>query len=197
MSATFTVNGNTYEIIRTNYLIAEFDKIKSENKELSIEENQKLHILTEKMARIKKLTERVVELENKFYETFDKKDEELYERAKAHFEKEYADVVKYELELDGLADKANRNGIKNIERLVIKALQVDRKGNQIRKEQEAKEIWESFVEENGTSVTDEWLAYFMNYITGNDKVEDDPFVTQAKAKAEQKANMRKGILKAK
>ena len=196
MSATFSVNGNTYEIKRTNYLVEEFTRIKNENKDLNIEDNQKLHMLTEKTARLEKLSKRVVELEDKFYETFDPKDEELYKKANEYFEKEYAEAVRFELELNGLTEKATQVGRNNATKLVIKALQVNHKGDTVRTEQEAKDIWNSYVEEVGLENSNEWLSCFLNFVTGRDEIDENPFVTQAKAKAEQKANMRKGILKA-
>ena len=197
MSATFKANGKEYEIKRTNYLIAEFDKIKSENRALNAEEEQGFVILQDKYMAIERLAKRVLELESKYYETFDEKDGAIYERAKAHYEKQLEELAKFEVEQNGIVKKAQKNSVENAKKLVIKALQVDRKGNSIRTEEEANEIWDCFVEDNGQDNTDEWLVWFVNYITGNDKVEDDPFVAQAKAKAEQKAQMRKGISKVK
>lgn len=195
MSATFKANGKEYEIKRTNYLIAEFDKIKSENRALNAEEEQGFVLLQDKYMTIERLANRVLELESKYYETFDEKDGAIYEKAKALYEKRLETLAKFEVEQNGIVNKIQKKSRENAKKLVIKALQVDRKGNQIRTEEEAKEIWGYFVEENGQDITDEWLTWFINYITGNDKVEDDPFVAQAKAKAEQKANMRKGISK--
>lgn len=197
MNATFTSNGNTYEIKRTNYLIREFDRIKHENHKLTTEDEQALALIQDKYARIGRLGERVSELEKKFYETFSKEDEEIYERAKTHYEKEYADVVKFEAEQNGVTIKANNQSLDNAKILVILALQVDNKGKNIRTEKEAVEIWETYEEEVGLENSNEWLTWFINFISGGDNIEENPFVTQAKAKAEQKANMRKGILKAK
>ena len=197
MNATFTVNGKTYEILRTNHLILQFENIKQQNQGLTAEEEQGIAILQDKYLRMERLAERVLEVEKRFYETFSQSDEEIYNRAKAHYEKEYAEVVKFEAEQNGVFAKAQKNGRDNARRVVIKALQIDNKGNAIRTEEEATEIWNAFVEEYGIEGEAEWLTWFINFLTGRDKVEDDPFVAQAKAKAEQKANMRKGILKAK
>jgi hypothetical protein len=41
----------------------------------------------------------------------------------------------------------------------------------------------------------EFVAYTLNYVMGADEEIDNPFMTQAKAKAEQKANMKRGIVK--
>ena len=197
MNATFTSNGNTYEIKRTNYIIKEFDKIKSENHKMSAEDEQGLAILQDKYTRISRLAERVLELESKFYETFAQEDEEIYEKAKAHYEKEYADLVKFEADQNGVAIKAHEQSLDNAKKLVIKALQVDNKGENIRTFEEATEIWEHYEEEVGLASSNEWLTWFINFISGRDNIDENPFVAQAKAKAEQKANMKKGILKAK
>ena len=197
MNASFTTNGNTYEIKRTIYLIKEFDKIKSENHKMNTEDEQGLAILQDKYSRLGRLAERVLELEKKFYETFEKEDEEIYEKAKAHYEKEYADVVKFEAEKNGIAIKAHNQSLDNAKKLVIKALQLNSKGDNVRTFKEATEIWEQYEEEVGLESSNEWLTWFINFISGRDNIDENPFVAQAKAKAEQKANMRKGISKAK
>ena len=83
------------------------------------------------------------------------------------------------------------------EKLIIKALQINEKGETIRTEEEAEKIWCELVDEYGQISAMEFVAFTLNYIMGADQEIENPFMTQAKAKAEQKANMRKGILKAK
>jgi hypothetical protein len=84
------------------------------------------------------------------------------------------------------------------EKLIIKALQIDyNTGDEIRTNEEATNIWQSFVDENGKKLALEFILYTMHYIVGTDEETENPFLTQAKAKAEQKANMKNGIVKAK
>ena len=191
--ARFEVNGNTYEIIRTRYLQAEFNRISEENKELSPEDEKGYALLQDKYARLEKLSNRVKELEDKYYESFDDADGELYDKAKAQYDKVYQETIDFELSLNGIAKRVQKIAIDNAEKVLIRALQIDKEGKEIRTHKEAEDIWCSYVDEVGKNAAVEWLLYFVNYVTGNDSVEDDPFVAQAKAKAEQKANMRQGL----
>jgi hypothetical protein len=94
-------------------------------------------------------------------------------------------------------NKAQKAAIDNAERLALIALQIGEKGEVIRTYEEAEEIWCSFVDEVGNNAASEWLLYMVNYVAGNDADEENPFVAQAKAKAEQRAeNMKKRIAKA-
>ena len=91
----------------------------------------------------------------------------------------------------------NKKFLDFAEKLVIMGLQYDREGNQIRTFEEANDVWSKLVDEYGKYPAVEFVVYTANYIIGADEEIENPFMTQAKAKAEQKANMKKGILKAK
>ena len=190
--ASFTANGNTYEIVRNRYLQAEYNRIAEESAGLTPNEERNYAILNEKVARLGKLAEKVNELEDAYYETFDDGAGALYEKAKAQYDKMFAEVVDFELKLDGITKKVQSRAIETAEKVLIRALQLGNDGEEIRTEKEANDIWCGFVDEVGKAMAVEWLLYFITYITGNDAVEEDPFVAQAKAKAEQRANMKKG-----
>lgn len=192
----FEVNKQRYEIKRNRYLVAELDKLRNERTALTDNDEQNIVKLQDKSARLEKLANRVKELEDKFYETFDENDEAIYKRAKAHYDEMIDEFTKFELEAGGVMGKAQKAALDNAEKLVLIALQKGEKGEIIRTYQEAEEIWCSFVDEVGTNAASEWLLYMVNYIAGNDADEENPFVAQAKAKAERKANMKKGIAKA-
>ncbi len=186
----FELNGKTYTFKRNRYILAELDLIKEENK-LSPEEEQSYVLLQDKYNRLAKLQERVKELEDKYYETFDKKDGELYEKAKTVYEKLLMEVSQSELDNNGLSKKIEKQAIDNMEKLIIVALQKDENGKDIRTHSEAEKIWCDYVDEIGTNNASEWLIYAFNYITGNDDENDEnPFIAQAKAKAEQRAKNR-------
>ena len=196
--ATFKTNGKTYQIKRNRYLQAELEEIKANNDNaLSAQEEKNYTILQDKYATLERLAVKVKELEDKYYETFDEEAGAIYKRAKAHYDEMFEETAQFEVEQNGIAQKMQKVAIDNAEKVVIVALQKDEKGNTIRSEQEATDIWCSYVDEVGQQSAIEWLIYFTNYLVGNDKVDDDPFVAQAKAKAEQRANMRKGLKMAK
>ena len=193
--ATLRVNGEVYKIKRNRFLKAELDEIKENGNEnaLSAQEEKNYAILQDKYSTLEKLAKKVKELEDKFYETFEEEAGIVYERAKAHYDKVFAETAQFEVEQNGISQKVQKTAIDNAEKLVIIALQKNDKGETIRTEEQANNIWCSYVDEVGQQTAVEWLIYFVNYVVGNDNVDDDPFVAQAKAKAEQKANMRKGL----
>lgn len=191
--ASFFVEGKEFIIVRNRYLQAEFDSITKQGNTLTEEEETSYALLQDKYLRLEKLAERVNELEDKYYETFDDADGEIYEKAKAQYDKVYKETVAFELAQNGVAKKVQKVAIDNAEKVVIRALQLDNKGNEIRSNEEAENIWCSYVDEVGKNVATEWLLYFIQYLTGSDNVEESPFVAQAKAKAEQKANMKQGL----
>ena len=188
----FEINGNKYEIKRNRYLHAEFDSLKKEI-EMSDEE-QVAYVKEQEFGdMVERLIERKNELYEKYLQTFDEKDEEMYKRA----------CKAYEYLLEQNASKksvvsAQKQKLVDIgEKLIIKALQINEKGETIRSEKEATDIWESFVDEYGEYSAMQFVVFTINYIIGADEDIENPFVAQAKAKAEQKANMRKGLKMAK
>ena len=195
--ARFEINGKEYIIKRNRYLKAKYDEMIDESNSLTNDEQKSYALLEEKYGRLDKLARRVKELEDAYYESFDEEAGALYEKAKEHYDKLLNETIDFELQQNGIANKVKKSTLDNAEKLLICALQIDENGKEIRTKEEAQNIWCDYVDEVGQNSAIEWLLCFVNYITGNDKVEDDPFVSQAKAKAEQKANMKKGLNKVK
>ena len=188
----FELDGKRYEIKRNRYLQAEFDKITNQNSSLTEEEEKSFVLLQDKYANLERIAKRAKELEDKYYETFDEEAGKLYERAKAEYNKTLNSVVEFETMQKGIAQKVQNVGLSNAEQIVIRALQIDTDGKEIRTVKEANDIWCDYVDQVGKQTASNWLLYFVSYITGKDE-DDDPFVAQAKAKAEQRANMKKGL----
>ena len=188
----FEVNGKTYEIKRTRYLQAEFDEMKN-GIEMTDEEQVAYAKEQDFDARLEKLRDRKDELYEKYLETFDEADEEKYNKALAAYNR----LIDEAGQMESVGGKQRKKMLDLGEALIIKALQIDKDGKTIRTEDEAKSIWECFVEENGEVTAVQFVVFTINYIMGGDEDIENPFITQAKAKAEQRANMRKGIVKAK
>lgn len=188
---SFEVNGKNYEIKRTRFLQAEFDEMKG-GIELTDEEQVAYAKEQEFDARLEKLRVRKDELYAKYLETFDEADEAIYLKACAAFDR----LIDEAGRMESVSGKQRKRMIDMGERLIIKALQIDKDGKTIRTEDEAKSIWEGFVEENGEVTAVQFVVFTINYIMGGDEDIENPFITQAKAKAEQRANMKKGIAKA-
>ena len=187
----FEVNGTTYEIKRNRYLQAEFDELKSDI-EMTDEEQVAYAKELDFDSRLEKLKERKDELYAKYLETFDEKDEEMYRKALTAYNR----LVDEAKDMESISGKQRKQMIDMGEKLIIKALQINNKGDKIRTEAEAKSIWEGFVEANGQVIAVQFVVYFTNYIIGGDEDIENPFIAQAKAKAEQKASMKQGIAKA-
>jgi hypothetical protein len=187
----FEVNGNKYEIKRNRYLQAEFDEIK---KGLEMSDEEQVAYAKEKEFddRLKKLRTRKDELYAKYLETFDEADEEMYRKAALAFDR----LIEEAATIESISGKQSQKMIDAGEQLIIKALQIDKDGKTIRSEEEANSIWSDFVDEFGKVNTIEFVVFTVNYIIGGDEDMENPFITQAKAKAEQKASMKKGIVKA-
>lgn len=188
----FELNGQRYEIKRNRYLQAEFDELKDEFK-LTEEEQIALAKENDFDERLEKLAKRKDELYEKYLETFDEKDEELYNKACLAYDK----LIEQEGNAESIMAKRRKQLIDMGEKLVIKALEKNEKGETIRSEEEAKEIWCNLVDEYGQVAVMEFILYTMNYIVGAGEEIENPFMAQAKAKAEQKANMKNGISKVK
>lgn len=184
----FELNGQKYEIKRNRYLQAEFDLLK-EDMQLSDEEQIAYAKENDFENRLEKLSARKDELFAKYLETFDEKDEELYEKACSAYNK----FIEENGKTESIVAKQRKQMIDMGEKLIIKALQINEKGENIRTEKEATDIWCSFVDEIGKYTAMEFIIFTMNYIVGIEDEVENPFLTQAKAKAEQKANMKKGL----
>lgn len=186
----FEVNGKRYEIKRTRYLQAEFDLVKSD---MEMTEDEQIAYVKEQELdnRLEKLRERKNELYEKWLETFDEKDEALYKKAATA----YNSLLDEFGTMESVTAKQRKRMVDMGEKLIIKALQINNKGETIRTEDEATEIWTAFVEDVGQSTTIQFVVFTLNYIMGGDEDVDNPFVAQAQAKAEQRANMKKGIVK--
>ena len=188
----FEVDGKTYEIKRNRYLQAEFDEMKngivmSDDEQVAYAKEQEFE------ERLEKLRDRKDELYAKYLETFDEADEEMYRKALTAYNR----LIDEAKDMESISGKQRKQMIDMGERLIIQALQINEKGDNIRPEDEAKSIWETFVEQNGQIVAVQFVAFTINNIMGGDEDIENPFIAQAKAKAEQKANMKRGIAKAK
>lgn len=183
----FELDGKKYEIKRNRFLQAEFDELKracgmTDEEEVAYTQEQEL------LAKVKKLMSRKEELYDKWLETFSDEDEAIYKKACSA----YDDIMQKYGNNKSVIDQQNQRMINLGEQMIILSLQYDR-DKKIREEKQAKELWERVVEENGQIFSMEFVVFTLNYIVGNDEESENPFVAQAKAKAEQKAQMKKGL----
>lgn len=188
---SFEVNGKRYEIKRNRYLTAELDKWNNEIKMTDEEESESVKEQA-KLDNLEKLAKRKEELYEKFLETFSKEDEEIYNKSCVAYEKLVDELAKSK----NVVGKQRKKMLDCAEKLIIRALQLDEKGNEIRSDEETKEIWCTFVEEVGKTVAVEFVVYTANYILGGDEEENEnPFLKAQRTKMEKKLEQRRGLSK--
>lgn len=190
----FELNGKRYEIYRTRYLVAEYDKL-SENVELSKEDRANAIKAQSLIGDIQRYAEKMNELEEKYFETFDDEDERKYLKAKELYNKALDELTLLETET-GSTVRVQKASIDILEKIAIKGL-AEQYFNM--DEEKAKSIWESYVDTlPSTSMATEWLNRMAECLFGNDEIEDNSFLAQTRKAAKEKAANRKvGIAKKK
>lgn len=188
----FELNGKRYEIKRTRYVMAEFDKRKSEIS-LSNDEEKEYVKEQDKNKLLEKLSARKDELYETYLTTFDEKDEELYNKACVAYDKLLDEISA----MENVSGKYHKRILDLGEQMIIESLKWDKDGKQVRNDKEATDLWETYVNEVGKTAASELVAYTMQYLVGGDEEEENPFVVQARAKAEQTMQRKQGLKRVK
>lgn len=189
----FELNGQTYEIKPTRYLLAEYDKI-SEQSGLSAEEKANAVKAQSFIRDLQKYAEKLKELEEKYFETFDDDDERKYLKCKSLYEQKFEEFTVLELE-NGSTEKLQKAGIDALEKIAIKGLAEQYFNFD---ELKAKEIWEKHVDRLQNKETAvEWLGAMAECLFAEEENGDDSFLSQMRKRAEEKSLNRKDYRKAK
>ena len=189
----FELNGQRYEIKPTRWLIAEYDKL-GEESQLSNEDKANAIKAQSLIGDIQRYAEKVKELEEKYFETFDDEDERKYLKCKALYETKLEELTELEVE-SGSTSKLQKAGIDLLEKIAIKGLAEQYFDFN---EKHAEEIWGKYVEKIGNNATIEWLTGMSECLFREDEeVEENSFLSQMRAKAEQRAINRKNIKRVK
>lgn len=189
----FELNGQRYEIKRTRYLLAEYDKL-GEESQLSNEDKANAIKAQSLIGDIQRYAEKVKELEERYFETFDDEDERKYLKCKALYESKLDELTKLEVE-SGSTSKLQKAGIDLLERIAIKGLAEQYFNFD---ESKAEKIWGDYVDTIGNNATIEWLTGMSECLFREDEeVEENSFLSQMRAKAEQQAINRKNIKRVK
>lgn len=185
----FEINGKRYEINRTRYLIAEYDKI-GEQANISKEDKLNAIKIQNLITDIQKFGNIMQTLEDKYFETFDEEDERKYLRAKALYDNACNEYARLEVENQSTS-KLQKISIDLLEKIAIKGL-----AEQYFKmnEDEGKKLWEAFVDKIGQKSAVEWLMAMSEYLfQEEDEVEDNSFLSQVRIMKQERANNRKNI----
>ena len=191
----FEVNGRTYEIKKTRWLLAEYQRLGEQDNGLTNEDKANAVKAQTIIGNIERYAQKMKELEEIFFETFEENDEVRYLKAKALYEKELETLTKLEVE-SGSTTKLQKAGIDLLEKIAIKGLAEQYFDFD---ESQAKDVWEQFVDKIGNNGTIEWLSAMSECLfTTNEEVEENSFLSQMRKKAEQNAiNRKNGITRVK
>lgn len=189
----FELNGQKYEIKRTRYLLAEYDKL-GEESQLSNEDKANAIKAQSLIGDLQRYAEKLKELEEKYFETFNDEDEKKYLKCKALYETKLEELTKLEVE-SGSTTKLQKAGIDLLEKIAIKGLAEQYFNFD---ENKAQSIWEQYAEKLGNNATVEWLTGMSECLFREDEeVEENSFLSQMRAKAEQRAINRKNFKRVK
>ena len=187
----FELNGQRYEIKRTRYLLAEYDKLGDES-QLSNEDKANAIKAQSLIGDIQRYAEKVKELEEKYFETFDDEDERKYLKIKSLYESKLDELTKLEVE-SGSTSKLQKAGIDLLERIAIKGLAEQYFNFD---ESKAEKIWGDYVDTIGNNATIEWLTGMSECLfRDEEELEENSFLSQMRKKAEQQAINRKNGIK--
>lgn len=190
----FEVDGTRYQFKRNRFLIALLNEIK-EDGEATDEQQRQYATLLELKAKVDKLGERKAELETKYFEDFDEGVGALLEKCEVAYKKAAQEYIDYELETK-ITSTMQEETLKKAERFIVAALQYNDKGEIVRDEKKAENIWCAWVDEVGEQNASAFLVLTVNHISGADEeVEDNDFFTQTRAMAEERANNRRNGLR--
>lgn len=192
----FELNGQRYEIKRTRYLLAEYDKLADEST-LTNEDKTNAVKAQSIIAEIQKYGKKADEYWEKLLENPSKETKENYYMFKEMYDKALEELAKLEAET-GSTTKLQKEGINLLEKMAIKGIAEQYFNFD---ESKATAIWEQFVDTmpNHNAVA-EWLTGMSECLFSNDETEvteENSFLSQMRLRAEQKANFRKNAIKKK
>ena len=188
----FELNGQRFEIKPTRYLIAEYDRL-GEESQLSNEDKTNAIKAQSLIGDIQRYAEKVKELEEVYFETFDDNDERKYLKAKEIYTNALDSLAKLEVET-GSTTKLQKAGFDLLEKVAIKGLAEQYFNFD---EAKAKSVWESYVDTlPNHSVVIEWLSAMSECLfRGEEEIEGNSFLAQMRKKAEERAINRKNGIK--
>lgn len=190
----FEVNGNRFELKRTRYLIAEYDKATKESN-LKAEDTENVLKVQRLASDAKKFAERLEVLEERYFETFDDEDERKYLKCKEMLEQTMEKMAHIEAstECTKIAIETSARILENIAILGL-AEQYFNFNKEL-----ATQTWESYVESlPSQNMAIEWLQLMADSLF-NEEVEEEgnDFFSMKRKEAEQLAENRKKALKKK
>lgn len=195
---TFEVEGQTYEIVRTRALECEYEKITkqsslSEQDERAFADYIKLQAETEELAEKFRIAK-----EDFYNDVLDEEKEKKFLAFEKLYNRKYQEIIDFttthkDFSTQKVEEIAMDNGVK----LFVLALSQ----KYAMSHDEAKSVWEKFrdflSEKYGMQSPREWILTMVRELFEGEEEETDPFLKQARAKAQQRMEQRKGLSKIK
>lgn len=190
----FEVEGKKYEIFRTRAIECEYEKIREQNK-LDDRQVSLTNDYAKLMLEYEEILEKYSNAKEEYFEDVLNKDKKAkYKAFKELSDEKFEELKDFELNnkdfsLTKIQDIAYQNGVE----LLVFALNEQ---CNVSKE-EAKEIWDKFVSHFGTEIAQEWINAMLQTLFEREEETENPFLKQARAKAQMKIEQRKGLSKVK
>lgn len=195
---TFEVEGQTYEIVRTRALECEYEKITKQSS-LSEQDERAFADYIKLQAETEELAEKFRMAKEDFYnDVLDEEKEKKFLAFEKLYNRKYQEIIDFttthkDFSTQKVEEIAMDNGVK----LFVLALSQKYGINQ----DEAKSVWEKFrdflSEKYGMQSPREWILTMVRELFEGEEEETDPFLKQARAKAQQRMEQRKGLSKIK
>jgi hypothetical protein len=186
----FEVDGVRYEIKPTRWLLAEYEKLQ-EQSEATAEDKEGAIKTQSLVGDVKRYATLMQELWEEYTQNFDDEVERRYLKVKALYEISLEKLTAFEVE-SGCTKRIQKMGIDLLEKVAILGL-AEQYFNMNQKC--AEEVWVKFVETLGKSNVPDWLGAMAECLFNDEEEEENPFLAQVRARAEEKANNRKNGLR--
>lgn len=195
---TFEVEGQTYEIVRTRALECEYEKITKQSS-LSEQDERAFADYIKLQAETEELAEKFRTAKEDFYnDVLNEEKEKKFLAFEKLYNRKYQEIVDFtathkDFSTQKVEEIAMDNGVK----LFVLALSQKYEMSQ----DQAKSVWEKFrdflSEKYGMQSPREWILTMVRELFEGEEEEADPFLKQARAKAQQRMEQRKGLSKIK
>lgn len=193
LNPSFVVDGKKYEIKRTRYLECQYEQI-SEQNAFTDEQQTLLAKGTKLRMEYEELAEQFRPIKEKHFANM--RDKELtaeYKAFKEELDELYKELTDFEIRHKEVSMSAlQKVAVDKAEKLLILALCEQYNLD----EKTASEVWCKYVDEIGVATASEWVMFMLDALF-NEEETTDPFLKQARAKAEMRAEQRKGLSKVK
>jgi len=195
---TFMVDDKSYELKRTRALECEYERITKQSS-LSEQEERDFADYIKLQAETEEIAEKFRKAKEDYFEDVRNKDKkEIYNAFKELYDDKYKETTNFlathkDFSTDKVEEIAMNNGVKIFKVALCETYGVTN--------EEAEKIWESFrnflSEKYGMQSPREWILTMVRELFEGEEEETDPFLKQARAKAQQRMEQRKGLSKIK